>query len=133
MSTTFLLVCFVSVKESTCETKNVFLFHFGDSFHFSDNQILIFQIFKCHDTISCPSMQVWDMKCILLIQLLHYHKMTKIWTPPPPPPALCLYLFNFGNPPSPATSYECSKLYINIPTTSTHLKNSNLCNFLIVS
>ena len=34
-----------------------FLFHFESSFHSWDNQILTFQIFKCHDVIKCPSMK----------------------------------------------------------------------------
>ena len=43
VSPKFLLVCFVRLKESACETKkNVFLFHFESSFHSSDNQILTF-------------------------------------------------------------------------------------------
>ena len=43
VSTTFLLVCFLSQKESTCETrKNVSLFHFKSSFHTRENQILEF-------------------------------------------------------------------------------------------
>ena len=52
VSTTFLLVCFVSLKESTSDArKNVFLLHLERSFHSWDNQILTFQIFKCHDVI----------------------------------------------------------------------------------
>ena len=58
VSATFLLVCFVCLKESTLKTrKNVFLFHFESSFHSWDNQILTFQIFKCHDVIKCLSMK----------------------------------------------------------------------------
>ena len=39
----FLLVCFLCLKESTCETrKNAFLFHLESSFCFWDNQILTF-------------------------------------------------------------------------------------------
>ena len=58
VSTTFLLVCFVILKDSTCETrKNVFLFHFKSSFRSWDNQILTFQIFKYYDVIKCPSMK----------------------------------------------------------------------------
>ena len=49
----FLLVCFVCLKKSTCETWKCFLFHFESSFHSSDIQILNFQIFKCHDIIKC--------------------------------------------------------------------------------
>ena len=58
VSATFLLVCFVCLKERTCETrKNVFLFHFKSSFHSRDNQILNFQLFKCHDVIKCLGMK----------------------------------------------------------------------------
>ena len=32
VSATFLLVCFLSLKECTCETKKKFLFHFKNSF-----------------------------------------------------------------------------------------------------
>ena len=40
---TFLLVCFVSVTESTCETrKKKFSFHFKSSFRSQENQILEF-------------------------------------------------------------------------------------------
>ena len=54
LSATFLLVYIVCLKESTCETrKNVFLFHFESSFRSSDNQVLNFQIFKCHDVVKC--------------------------------------------------------------------------------
>ena len=43
VSTTFLLVGFLSLKESTYETKkNVFLFHFKSSFHSRENKILEF-------------------------------------------------------------------------------------------
>ena len=43
VSATFLLVCFLSLKKSTCETrKNIFLFHFKSSFHSRENQILDF-------------------------------------------------------------------------------------------
>ena len=43
VSTTSLLVGFLYLKESTCETKkNVFLFHFKSSFHSRENQILEF-------------------------------------------------------------------------------------------
>ena len=45
MSTTFLLVAFVCLKERTCKTrKKGFLFHFESSFRSRDNQILTFQI-----------------------------------------------------------------------------------------
>ena len=43
VSATILLICFESLKESTCEKK--------------DNQILTFQIINCHYVIECPSMK----------------------------------------------------------------------------
>ena len=56
-STTFLVVYFLCLKDSTSETRKMFfLFHFKSSFHSWDNQILTFQIFECHDVIKCLSM-----------------------------------------------------------------------------
>ena len=69
VSTMFLLVCFVSLKERTYETKkNTFLLHFESLFSSLDNQVLTlnlnfknqilnFQIFKCHDVIKFPDMK----------------------------------------------------------------------------
>ena len=58
VSTTFLLVCFACLKESTCEAREtLFLFHFESSFHSWDNQFLSFQISECHDAINCLSMK----------------------------------------------------------------------------
>ena len=55
VSATFLLVCFVSLKETTCETRiNVFLFHFKNSFCSWHNQILTFQIFRCPHSSNPP-------------------------------------------------------------------------------
>ena len=51
ISTTFLLVCFVCLEESTFEKRKTFLFHFESSFCSWDNHILTFQIFTCHDVI----------------------------------------------------------------------------------
>ena len=48
---TFLLIYFVCLKESTFETRKKCLFHFESSFRSWDNQILTFQMFKCHDVI----------------------------------------------------------------------------------
>ena len=57
VSATFLLLCFVCLKKSTCETrKNDFYFTLKALF-IRDNQILNFQIFKCHGVIKCPSMK----------------------------------------------------------------------------
>ena len=53
-----LLVCFLSLNESTCQTrKNAFLFHFKSSFCSQENQILEFYIFKFHDIIKCLSIK----------------------------------------------------------------------------
>ena len=57
VSTTFLLVCFVSLKESTCETGEKFVFHFKSFFCSWDNQVLTFLIFKCHHVINCLFMK----------------------------------------------------------------------------
>ena len=58
VSATFLLVCFLSLNESTCQArKNVFLFHFKSSFRSRENQILEFYIFKFHDVIKCLSIK----------------------------------------------------------------------------
>ena len=58
VSATFLLVCFVWLKESTCEArKNVFLFHVESSFRSRDNQILTFEVFKRHAVIKCLSIK----------------------------------------------------------------------------
>ena len=55
VSATFLLVYFVCLKESTCETR-------GNVFHFSLKglfvlEMLTFQVFKCHDVIKCLSLK----------------------------------------------------------------------------
>ena len=44
VSATFLLVCFVCLKESTRETRKCFLFHFESSFCSGDIQTLTFQM-----------------------------------------------------------------------------------------
>ena len=55
---TFFASFILSFKESTCKRrKNVFLFYFESSFLSWDYQILLFQIFKCHDVIKYPSMK----------------------------------------------------------------------------
>ena len=48
-----IFVCFVSLKESTCETRKSFLFHIESSFRSWDNQVLTFQILKSFDFIKC--------------------------------------------------------------------------------
>ena len=58
VSATFLLVCFLSLNKSICQTrKNVFLFHFKSSFRSQENEILEFYIFKFHDVIKCLSIK----------------------------------------------------------------------------
>ena len=51
VSATFLLVCFVCLKESICETrKNVF--------YFTSKALFVLEIIKFyHDVIKCPSMK----------------------------------------------------------------------------
>ena len=54
VSATYLLVCFVSLKEDTSETKK-------NVFYFTSKALFIleitFQTFKCYDVIRCPSMK----------------------------------------------------------------------------
>ena len=58
VSTTFVLVYFLSLNESTSQTRrNVFLFLFKSSFLSQKNQILEFYIFKFHDIIRCLSIK----------------------------------------------------------------------------
>ena len=56
VAATFLQVCFFSKSEHSWNKENCFLFHFESSFCFWDNQILTFQILKCHD-VKCLSMK----------------------------------------------------------------------------
>ena len=44
-------------REDLWNKEKCFLFHFESSFRSWDNQILNFQIFKCHDVIKCLSME----------------------------------------------------------------------------
>ena len=53
VSATFLLVCFVSLKESTFEKRENVVY----SKAFFVLEILTFQIFKCHDLIKCLRMK----------------------------------------------------------------------------
>ena len=46
-----------SKREYLWNKEKCFLFHFESSFRSWDNQILTFQIFKCHDVIKCLSMK----------------------------------------------------------------------------
>ena len=70
MSLTFLLVCFVSLKESTCDTReNVFYF----SFRSWDNQILTFEVYS--NVMTSPNAQTWNTKHILLNNLGSKHSV----------------------------------------------------------
>ena len=53
----FASLFFMSKRELLWNKEKGFLFHFKSPFRFWDNQILIFQIFKCHDVIKCLSMK----------------------------------------------------------------------------
>ena len=47
----------MSKREDLWNKEKCFLFHFECSFRSWDNQVLNFQIFKCHDVIKCLSMK----------------------------------------------------------------------------
>ena len=49
-----LSICFLSLKESTREARQIFLFHFEGFFCSSNNQT---QIFECYDFIKCLNMK----------------------------------------------------------------------------
>ena len=53
----FASLFFMSKREHLWNKEKCFLFHFESSFRSWDNQILTFQIFKCHDIIKCPTMK----------------------------------------------------------------------------
>ena len=56
LSTTFLLVCFVRLKNIPLERRTKgFYFASKSSFRSGDNQILTFQMFKYYDVIKCLS------------------------------------------------------------------------------
>ena len=67
LSATFLLICFVCLKQSTCETREKNLFHFESFFCSWDNQMLTFS--------------VWNTKPILLNNLGSKHSLVgnQIW------------------------------------------------------
>ena len=48
---------YMSKTKHLWNKENKILFHFESSFCSWDNQILTFQIFKCHDVIKCLSMK----------------------------------------------------------------------------
>ena len=53
----FASLFFISKIEHLWNKEEYFLFHLESSFCSWDNQILTFQIFKCHDIIKCLSMK----------------------------------------------------------------------------
>ena len=57
VSATFLLVCFLSINESTFQTRKSVLVHFKSSFHSRENQILKFYILKFIDVIKFRSIK----------------------------------------------------------------------------
>ena len=96
VSAVFLLFYFVSLKDSTCETrKNVFFISLQKLFSFLRYQILTFQIFRCHDVIKCLWMKhetfywiIWKEKfgneillfyVILQMKIFYQNILWKIW------------------------------------------------------
>ena len=65
------LLC-MSKREHFWNKEKCFLFHFESSFRSWDNQILIFQIIKCHDVIKCLTL---NKKHILLNNLGSKHNL----------------------------------------------------------
>ena len=53
----FASMFFMSKRQHFQNKEKCLLFHLESSFCFWDNQILTFQIFKCHDVIKCLSMK----------------------------------------------------------------------------
>ena len=53
----FASLFFMSKREHLWNKEKCFLFHLEILFRSWDNQILTFQIFKCHEVIKCPSMK----------------------------------------------------------------------------
>ena len=67
VSATFLLVCFVCLKESTCETRK-------NAFYFTSKALLVFEIitfwhFRYSNIMTSSNPQVWKTKHILLNNL----------------------------------------------------------------
>ena len=64
VSATFLLVCFLSLKKYTCETrKNVFYFTSNALF---DLEIIKFNLFRYSNVMTSSNAQAWNTKLILL-------------------------------------------------------------------
>ena len=57
VSTTFVLVYFAYVKDTTCGRKIKFFYFISKAFFSWDNQILTFPVFKCHDVIKFLSLR----------------------------------------------------------------------------
>ena len=57
VSTTFVLVSFAYLKDSTCGRKIKFFISFRKLFFSWDNQILTFPVLKCHDVIKFLSLR----------------------------------------------------------------------------
>ena len=55
--TIFASLFFMSKREQLWNKEECFLFHHESYFRSWDNQILDFEIFKCHDVINFPSMK----------------------------------------------------------------------------
>ena len=73
VSATFMLVCFVSLKEGTCETrKNVF--YFTSKAHFI-LEIIKFQLFRYWNVMTSSDAQAWNTKHILLDNLRSKHSL----------------------------------------------------------
>ena len=57
VSATFLLVCFVCLKASICETRKKIFIPLRKLFSFLRKSNFNFQVFKCHGIIKCLSMK----------------------------------------------------------------------------
>ena len=68
----FASMIFMSNREHLWNKEECFLFHFESSFRFWGNQILTFQIFKCHDVSNA---QTWNTRHILLNNLGSRHSL----------------------------------------------------------
>ena len=85
MSATFLLVCFLNLKESTRETRKNVSYFTSKPLFVLDNRILIFGVFKCHDVIKCPSIetqntfywQTWKVNTVWWSYLVSLCNITK--------------------------------------------------------
>ena len=67
VSATFALVYFLSLNESTCQTRKNAFYFISKALFILENQILKFCIFKCHDVI----------KCLCIKQEIHFTELLK--------------------------------------------------------